>query len=79
MPTYEEVIEKMFAALPMFHRIGAAAYKADLSSQTHSAIRKTNSKASTLQAQTAKVPHPTYSPQYYRQQATKQDFSPRHT
>jgi dihydrofolate synthase/folylpolyglutamate synthase len=28
---YEEVIKKMFAALPMFHRIGAAAYKADLS------------------------------------------------
>ncbi|MDR0618376.1 MAG: bifunctional folylpolyglutamate synthase/dihydrofolate synthase [Bacteroidales bacterium] len=31
MPTYEEVIEKMFAALPMFQRIGGAAYRADLS------------------------------------------------
>ncbi|MDR1974786.1 MAG: bifunctional folylpolyglutamate synthase/dihydrofolate synthase [Bacteroidales bacterium] len=31
MRTYEEIIENMFAALPMFQRIGAAAYKPDLS------------------------------------------------
>ena len=32
--TYKETLDYLFAQLPMFHRIGAAAYKADLNN-TH--------------------------------------------
>ena len=28
--TYQETLDYMFAQLPMYHRIGAAAYKADI-------------------------------------------------
>ena len=28
--TYDETLDYMYAQLPMYHRIGAAAYKADL-------------------------------------------------
>ena len=46
--TYKETLDYLFAQLPMFHRIGAAAYKAD-------AIKKGNHTATSAEAVISRV------------------------
>jgi len=73
--TYGEILDYLYAQLPMFHRIGPAAYKPDLSN-TIAVIHKMSCAAFTLPARMAKAAHRILSHLPCRKQDTKPRFAP---
>ena len=84
VPTYQQTIDYLFTRLPMFSRIGAAAYKEDLYQydcplRTSWTIPSGNSNAYMWQVPMARALSAICWLRYCKQQVTKQDCTLLHT